>query len=145
MAQQAQGRLVGPVEIVEEEHQRPFLARRLQQAADRLEEQELLDLRVARVRARELLDPAGEHGREALDLPAVGRHVAFEERVGRALDALREDLDPRPVGQREVLVGAAVEHVGALVVGVRRDPRAQPRLADPGLAARRARAGVSRR
>ena len=63
---------------------------------------------------------------------AIG-YVGRNHRLGDSLHQLGEGFDPGLVGDAEILVTAAVENDGALLVGVRGKASRQGGLADPRL------------
>ena len=129
-----QRRVVGPVQVVEREHDAGVGAQRLQQRADRAVGLEALVLEAAGGGARQPVEP----GHDRRQLGRLGADEA-REAVGaqrRGVVAERVDGDP----ERQVLLqlgGAAAEHEVAARVGTRAELVDEPRLADPGLPADR--------
>ena len=133
MAQQQQARLVGPVQVVQEQHQRAQMRSVAQQRGDRLEQAEALLLGakarrpVGGTRVLELGQDRGELGAARGDLHGqLGRRAAG--------DVVAQRLHERLVGNKGLLVAAARQHRRAPLVRRTGELPCQARLADPGLA-----------
>ena len=133
-AQQEQRGLVGPMQVVEHDHQRPGARGADEEVAERVEEPEarLLGLHVGRL--ADVAEPVGDLGD---DLGYVGGPAAElpaqPDRVGVA-DVRAQRLRPGPVrGLSLGLVAASPVDAGAADPGVGRELLGRPRLADPGI------------
>ena len=116
-AQQQQRRPIGPVQVVQDQHERPHRRELLEQLGDGVEHPGAVSLRVGGRLA----------GAARRELPeAVREHVGDRERRQR----LREWL----VRRRRLLLAAAVQHERAGLLDRVRELRQQPGLADARLA-----------
>ncbi len=133
VAKQQQARLVGPVQVVQEQHQRAKVRGVGQQRGDRLEQAEALLL------GAEARRPVGgarvlelRHDRGELRAPRGDLHGQLGGRA--AGDVVAQRLDERLVGDEGLLVAAARQHRRAPLVRRAGELPRQARLADPGLA-----------
>ena len=133
VAKQQQARLVGPVQVVQEQHQRAKMRGVGQQRGDRLEQAEALLLGaeagrpVGGARVLELRQDRGE-----LRAPRGDLHGQLGR--GAAGDVVAQRLDERLVGNEGLLMAAARQHRRAPLVRRAGELPYQARLADPGLA-----------
>ena len=131
LAQQLEGRPVGPVQVVEHEHERGVRARLAEQRGDRLEEPHPAAVGVT---ARVLIRRRPELREEDPQLGRV-RPEPLAQRLQRGAGGPpAHHLDDRLVRGERVLVEAPVEHDRAVLAGAARHLGRQPRLADPGVA-----------
>ena len=125
--QQLDRRVVGPLQVVEQERRRALGDDRGQRAADRLDERGAI---AARARLAELGE---EHGEVA------AQRTAAVETAGDRSQVLAQRADDRAVGRPGRRRGAAQEaHAGERLLG-------QPRLPDPGLAGEQEQAAAAGR
>ncbi len=136
VAQQQQRRPVDPVQVVEDEQQRRALRRAADQRRDGFEEAIALGLGILRRGSGP--GGAGSRGQERLGQdPGELREVAGGDRIvrpGAVAQPVAQRLDERLVGAQRLLLAAPVEDGRAAGVGLGRELRGEPRLADPGLA-----------
>ena len=123
MAKQRQGRLICPVQVVEDQKHRLALARALEQVPGGGIEQIALCLGIARARRGQLGHALAQGGREPGEVAAVTLDVGVEGLLRRLLHEVLERLPPRLVGNAEILVAASVEHGGPLGAGMQRGGR----------------------
>jgi hypothetical protein len=134
VAHQLQRRLVRPVQVVEDEHDRRLRRGGLEQAGDRPEEQVALGLRITLARSRQLGHACLEPWHQPSQLAAVAADVRAQHRVGTVLHVVTQRLQPRLVGSAQVLLASSIEDRGVLITtGAEREVRCQARLADAGL------------
>ena len=134
LEQQQLGRS-GPLQVVEDEHDRAVLRGRGDQAGDRLEHQITLGLRLRRLRSGKRGHPLRQLGSDPQQLALVLAHMMDEHIVGSVQHVVAQRLDERPVGMADVLVAGAEQDDGAFAECDPRGLRRQPGLADAGLAA----------
>jgi hypothetical protein len=87
---------VGPVEVVEDQQQRPLGGGRPEEAGEAVEQPEPGRLRLHRRRCRQLRQALADGGDELGDVGRAGAHLAAERRRVAALHVGADDLDPRP-------------------------------------------------
>ena len=126
VAQQQERRRVGPVQVVEDEHDRRCRAAACERAAHRVEEQ-IAGGRVVRRRGRSALGRQLRH-----DAREIGGVLAQD-----VVRQLAQGLDERLVGHERLRVAAAEQHGRPVVVCLAREARGQGGL--PDARARRAR------
>ena len=134
--EQLQRRAVGPVQVVEDEHERRAVADLAEQCGHRVEEAQAAGVSVVAVRAGLVVLAArraelAEQDREVGGADADALAQRLERRAGRPA---ADHLDHRLVRRERLLVEAAVEDVGAVVVGSLPDLGGEAGLADPGVA-----------
>ncbi len=130
VAEQVEKRRFGPLDVVEENHQRFAGGEDLQKPADPPEELADLERRIAQADGRR--DPIDHRlvSEDAPKLPdGLGRRVRIEQ-VRGALD----DLDDGPEGDAVAIRKAAPAHDGGLGAGGFEELLRQARLADAGVA-----------
>ena len=132
--QQQQGRLVGPMQVVEHEHHGPVLRGLAQQRAHGLEQPRARALRVAGQRLREVGDQLRELGHEPSQLAADQVHLSGQLARRTRVDVLSQRLDERLLCEQALLVAAPVEHDRSVLERALRELRRQARLADARLA-----------
>jgi hypothetical protein len=98
-----QGRVVGPVQIVKDEHQGPGLRGAAQQVRERAEQQVALGLGVASAWRGQVGDPPAEQRHDPIELSAVTREMRVQDIVGQVRDEVLEDCQPGLIGHRELL------------------------------------------
>ena len=133
--EQQQSRVVRPVQVVEQHHQRALLADASQQRQHTVEEEAPLLLGWQFHGRREIGDPAAQLGYQPRDLRSVLGQQPLEVVGGELPCQLLEDLDRRHEGRAALLVGAPGHAQEAPLLGFRQELLRQPRLADTGLAA----------
>ena len=137
VAQGEQRRAVGPVQILEHEHDRPLLGGSAQQRADRLEEPVARALGIPRQGLGERGHALGQLRHDAAKLAADELGLARQHVRRAGSDVLAQGLDERLVGQQPLRVAATEQDDRAIAVRVARELRREPALADAGLAAQR--------
>ena len=130
VAQELEGRAVGPLQVVEHEQQRRAARDLGEQGGERVEQALPLHARVAAERLRRLAQLRQQGGEVG------GARAEPLRRHGErgAAGPAAQHLEDRPVGAGPGLVEAAVEDDGAVAVRGAGELRGEPRLADPGLA-----------
>jgi hypothetical protein len=126
---------VSPVEVVEDQQQRPLGGGRPEEAGEAVEQPEPGRLRLDRRRCRQVRQALADGGDELGDVGRAGAHLAAERRRVAALHVGADDLDPRPERRRTLRLpaaapqdgGAACRRGGGHLLG-------EPGLADAGLA-----------
>jgi hypothetical protein len=131
-AQQQQAGLVGAVQVVDQQQQRPGDGDRLQQPGERLEQQ--IRVGAGGGGGRQGGQPPGQLGPEPDQLGRPGAEQGPQpfRRVGGQVAADR--LPQRQVGDAQVLVAASGQHDPAVGLGQAGQLGGQPGLADAGLA-----------
>ncbi len=131
VAQHRHGRLAGPVEIVEHDQDRGVGRDERDRAGDRLQQQVALGLGVGGVRGRQVRVAAPEVRHERRQLRTVQPDRLLDQLRRRGVEQVGDGLDPRLVGDGELLVGSAVQHDRAPTVHLGRQLGAEAGLADP--------------
>ena len=125
--EQAQAHVVGPVHVLEQQHERRRLSGGLEQSRDALEE--AAGVRAARARCR-----TGELGKEPRQLGTPGRLDGAHRPVLAQHPARAQRFGPRPERQDlGTLVAAAQEHANARARALGDELGQQPTLSDPRL------------
>jgi hypothetical protein len=134
VTQEEQARFVGPVQVVEEQHDRCRRARCFEERHDGREEQVAIGFRIG-------LHAGRQHGMTVEHLPheagkigELPRADLVQHRLGHMGHEVSEGFDPGLIRNRDVLVAASEQDRGTFVVGDQRGRCRQTRLADPGLA-----------
>ena len=122
------------MQVVEDQHHRSLAGRLLEQARDRSVEEVALGLGIRLTRRRILGHAAADLRHQPRQLPAVAVRVRGERLLGSGVDVVPESLDPRPVGNAQLLVATAVEDARAVAMRLDREVRGKPRLPHTGLA-----------
>jgi hypothetical protein len=130
--QQQEGRLGGPLEIVEHEEHRLLRRGCGQPGSNGVEEPIPLGVRVGPQRRREARDPLAQLGNQPHQLPAIATETVGQRR--RVIGEVAQRLDERLVGHTEVLIAAPGQHHGPFVMNRTCEFGRQPRLAHPRLA-----------
>jgi hypothetical protein len=134
-SQQEQRGLVGPVEIVEDEHQRPGLGAALQERRDRIEQAKARLLGVDRRRSGEVGKAIVNLGNDLRHIRHGGAEDLFQHATVALVELDAKDLRPGPVGRRALaLPGAAPEDGGVAGRGALRQLVGELALADARLA-----------
>ena len=137
VAQQLQRRAVGPVQVVEDEHDRRLGADLADQRGDGVEEAVALGvgLRAGDRARRHMVGGRRAELRQQDRQLGRARAQPFAQRVQRgARRPAAQHLDHGLVGRQRLLVEAPVEDRGAVVAGACGEFRRAARLADPGVA-----------
>lgn len=135
MAQQEQGGGVGPVRVLEYEHERAVPTDPCKQIRDRCMEPVALGVRVGGNWIRQLALPDLEVGKQPLELAAAAtQRLAQVSRLGEP-PKLVECLDERTVGRLYDGVAGAVEHKSAVLRRGGGELAGQPALAGARFAA----------
>src|SRR5438876_6008445 len=122
------------MQVVEDEHDRPQLARSLQERCHGLEETETCSLGLGRDEARELGEEFPQLGYQMCDLGGPSTELGAKLRRIAQTDARPQRLHPRPVGGRSPrLPAAAYENVGAAGLRMARQLLCEATLANAGL------------
>ena len=129
VTQQLEARRVGPLHVVEHEHDGSIPRRLLEDADDGSVEPVPLRVRVDLVGGREVAEPRRQPPAQARQGRTVGLDVTLERSELGVSDVVLERLDKRTVGNSELLVAAPEEHDGPLVVGAPRHLGSQRGLA----------------
>jgi len=129
---QQQRRLVGPLQVIEHQHERLLERGGAEQPSDRSEHQ-------VPVLGTRLLDGGhlaadAELGDEARELVPELRPVVGQQPLRREPHVVGQCFDERLVGDPELDIATAAQHGRAAGVRVAGDLRSEPRLADPRLA-----------
>ena len=134
-SRRAQRRLVGPVQIVEHEHERALLRAAAQQPGERVEEPEARLLAGEAGRGRQRRQARAQLGHELRQLGRVGAERRAQPlRLGRRHE-LAQHLHPGPEGRRALAFEAAPDqHLRAALARHARELLGRARLADAGLA-----------
>ena len=133
--EQRQRRRVGPMQIVDHEHERRLLGSFDEESADRIERAEtrLGRLRDHAPRRRRLFSTRRELRDDACDVVQSGAHHHANFVRRRRVHVFAQYLHPRPVGRRaRLLVAASPEHQCASILRGAREHFGTPRFADPG-------------
>jgi hypothetical protein len=133
VAQERQRRLVGPVEVVDQEQHRPRRGQPPQDRRDRFEQPVAVVAGVGRGRG----EPGRAHPEprdQAPELERLGRQVGDQPLDARVVEVLAERLDERLVGRDRLLVRAPVEHRRARLVDLPGEARGDVGLAHARLA-----------
>ena len=117
VAEQLHARLVGPVEVVQHEHERLVFRDLLQHGQHRAKEQVTLRVGIGALRGRELPQALAERGHHPSQLRPVALHVRGEGLLRRGLHVVVEGLHKRTVRNGQVLVAAAEQDAGTGVKG----------------------------
>ena len=132
--QEQKRRLVGPVEVVQDQDDR-LLARGLaKQSPHRAPKQVALGVGVGLARRRNVGEALPERRHEAGELAAVALDVGAKDPLGGVLDVVGERLDPGPVGDAKLLLRASVEHDRATGARLEGGVGGEAGLSYPGLA-----------
>ena len=121
--------------IVEDQQYGRLRRHRAQQPGHGIEQQQPFSFRIGVDDRGNVGNSAAELGNNAAHLATVLCHVLCKHFVRRAAHQSAQCLAPRPVWRIDVLVGAAQQHDGALVVRFAGQFGDQSRLADAWLAA----------
>ena len=134
VAQQAERRVLGPLEVVEDEEDRPPAGDRPQPVAHRVEQPHALGVGVVGQRWAHPADAGADVGEQASEVVGVGVDVALQQpaRAGGGVAAHR--LADRLVGGEGLLVPPPVEHHAAPGVHPQRLLGGERGLADAGVA-----------
>ena len=132
--QQQSCRLVRPVQVFEQQDDRPRSRRICDQRAGGLEQPEALALRVAADRIGKIRESPGELGNESRELAAVRVELAQQHLRRDRRDVPAERFDERLIGDQQLLVTAAEKHRRAVLVSGAGEFARQSRLADAGIA-----------
>ena len=97
---------VGPVRVVEHEHERLLGRDRAHEIDHRVEEQEPFGLGIGDLRRRHIGDTGRELGHDARELAAAARDVLAQHGLVAVRDQRSQRLDPRRECTRHVLVAA---------------------------------------
>ena len=131
VAEQVHAPRVGPVRVVEQRDDGLRLRDALQNVDDRIEHQQSFGVGIGSGRFRRGRRPARQLGHEPSELAAVASDVLDDDVVAGAHHDAAQQLRPRRVRRRNVLVAPAEHHERAFVVGLARELRGQTRLPDP--------------
>ena len=128
-------RLVGPLNIVHHQNERPTLSRRLEDLAHRARQASLACLGKIARQLRQIRKSLGHRGNQCSELgERYGRDIAQRGR-GRAVERPRDEVDHGLIGDRPLdLVAVGRERGQALGFRIACDLAHQPALADTRLA-----------
>jgi hypothetical protein len=137
---ESSGRSVGPMHVLQDQHQRTGLAHHVDELQQRLEQAHLRSAIVADRRRLAVTQP-GQKGRQ---LPSTARSEPVQRAVALA-DQRAQGPDQRSVGQLPVglLHRLPAQHEHRPVGDLPLELRHQPRLADPGFAAQQNQPGLA--
>ena len=122
------------MQVVEDEHDRPQMARSLQERCHGLEETETCSLGLGRDEARELGEEFPQLGYQMCDLGSPSTELGAKLRRIAQTDARPQRLHPRPVDGRSArLPAAAYENVCTVGLRMARQLLCEATLADAGL------------
>ena len=140
MAHEPERRRVRPVDVLEDDEERPLRADADEQVGDRRVQPVALGVRIGRRRRGRVADTGREPREEARQLAAtLGEVRAQRVRIGVAHEVL-ECRRERPVGRADGGVAVAVEHRCALGGDLAGELAHEPALAGAGLAGEKRRA-----
>ena len=128
------GRLVHPVQVVENHDDRDFLARFVQQTDGRAEQQIPLGVGIGRDRFWQVRQTLMQRRDEAHELTAIRLDVTAEGAFRSVCNVMPEQLAEGPIGDAQFLVAATEEHGRTLRVRSARGFGDQRRLSLSGLA-----------
>ena len=131
VTQEEERRLRRPLEVVEHQHDGFLGGRGGQPGGHGVEEAVPLHLGIGSQRRRQPWSPIGQLGDQAGQLPAVAAEPLLQ--AGSVVRELAQRLHERLVRHAEVLVAAAGQHRGSLVVHLPGQLGGQPGLPDAGL------------
>ena len=133
--QQQQRRLVGGLQVVDHDQQRPVGGERAQEERDPVEEREARAVGLQRVAALGQAEALAQLGGQADDPAGAGAERGAQLVVGGARGELADHLDPGPERRRAAAVPPARPHdAGAGAAGLLAQRLRQARLADARLA-----------
>ena len=131
--EQAQGRLVGPLEVVEHEQDRCLLGHLGEHSVHRGIQEVAVGIGVGG-RGRELGEPPLQAGQQAHEACSVAVDVGLQVRFVGVRHVVTQGLHEGLVGDAHVLVAASVEDYAAGLVAAAADLAGEGRLAHPRLA-----------
>ena len=131
VAEQQQRRRVGPVQIVEQQHDRALARGEREHPVDALEQPEAACLGLVAERLAELRHVAAQLRDEARELGQLARDLARQDQRLAVGDEVRQRGDERLVREERLRVRAPIEDRR---VGTPRELGREPGLADPGVA-----------
>ena len=135
VTEKSQGGLVGPLQIVEDEHGRLRRRDGAEQRGERLEQPISRGFGIARARREELRNPAQQLGKEAGEVLLHSVEDLAQRPWRTRGDTRAERLDERLVRAGGLFVAPSVQHRRAETARVVRELAGDARLADPGLTA----------
>ena len=142
--QEEERRPIGPVQVVQQEDQRPAVGRALQERRDCVEQAEPCLLRLQRRWRRQVRQPLAHLRHDLGDVGGPGTHVGAEVGGVMATYVGPDGLDPRPVGRRSLaLVASPHERQGSALDGVTGELQGGARLANARLARKHQEASVT--
>ncbi len=118
MAEELQTRLVGPVQVVEQEDDRTLAARLLQQSHHGGIEEVALGVWISGLERREIAEALTDGGHHASQLPAMAGHMGSEQLFVGVGHQMREGLVERTIRCSHLLVAATEQHRHPTVVCV---------------------------
>ena len=110
VTQQLQARLVGPLQVIQHQHDRLVLRHHHQESDDRREQQEPLRVGVGGLRRRQPRQPARQRRNQSGQLRAVFVHVRDELFFGGVGDVVPERLGEQLIRRREVFLAMPEQH-----------------------------------
>ena len=132
MLEQGERRLVGPVQVVQHQHDGGHARLLGEQRGHGLEQQEALGVRLSRRRLLKVGQAMRQLRQQPRQLCSRGDPL-LEPRRRAGCDPLTKRFDERLVGNERILVGAPVEDGSALFMCEPAELRCEARLADAGL------------
>ncbi len=132
--QQQERRLIGPLDVVQDEDQRLRAGGVPQKGGDAVEEPEARLLGLERGRGREVGQPLTHLGYDLGDVRGARPHLGLHALCVAVVEVGTDDLDPRPVRRCTAgLVRASPQDLEAAHTRIRAELARGARLADPGL------------
>ncbi len=117
VAQQLEARLVGPVQVVEDQDDRVLFARRVEEVDHGAVEEVALGFGIRAPGGGQAAEALAESGHQPGQLGPVGGHMGLEQRFGCVSYQVAEGLGKGAVGRRHLLVAAPEQDRALGVVG----------------------------
>ena len=117
VAEQLEAGLVGPVQVVEEHHDRVLGARRIEEGHGGGVEEVALGVGVGALGGRQAPESLAEGGHHPGQLTPVGGHMGTQHHLGGVGHQVTERLGEGPVGGTQLLVATPEQHCCLAYVG----------------------------